>query len=65
MESQEELNEIIHKLPDSLKQEINQELANKASNSFTFIKGLFGEKVFEGIRPFIKEEQLIPNQIIF
>jgi hypothetical protein len=32
MESQEELNGIIQKLPDSLKQEINQELANKASN---------------------------------
>jgi hypothetical protein len=40
------LNDIIVKLPETLKQEINQELANKARNQFGFIKGLFGEKVY-------------------
>jgi hypothetical protein len=44
-----------------LRQEINQELANKSKNSFSLIKGLFGEKVFNEMGNIIKEEQLIPN----
>jgi hypothetical protein len=55
------LSGIIQKLPEALRQEINQEQANKAKSSFSFIKGLFGEKVFNDLGAIIKEEQLIPN----
>jgi hypothetical protein len=50
------LNGIIQKLPEALRHEINQEQANKARNSFMFIKGLFGEKVFNDFGTIIKEE---------
>ena len=57
--------EVLNKLPQNLKDDINMEINTKIIRNFKLICSNFSSKTIEEIIPFIYEECFLPNEIIF
>ncbi|EGR34867.1 hypothetical protein IMG5_000950 [Ichthyophthirius multifiliis] len=57
--------EVLNKLPQNLKDDINVEINSKIIQKFKLISTNFSQKIIQEVIPFIQEECFLPNEIIY
>ncbi|CAD8090304.1 unnamed protein product [Paramecium sonneborni] len=64
-ESQEEINNIMEKLPEDLRIQITKSIQLKNLNQITFLKDLFSSQVVNDISRYLETQYLMSNDLIF
>ncbi|CAD8081582.1 unnamed protein product [Paramecium primaurelia] len=64
-ESQEEISNIMEKLPEDLRNQITKSIQLKILNQITFLKDLFSTQAVTDISRYLETQYLGPNDIIF
>ncbi|CAD8132956.1 unnamed protein product [Paramecium pentaurelia] len=64
-ESQEEINKIMEKLPEDLRNQITKSIQLKILNQITFLKDLFSTQAVTEISRYLETQYLVTNDIVF
>ncbi|CAD8168098.1 unnamed protein product [Paramecium octaurelia] len=65
LESQEEINNIMEKLPEDLRNQITKSIQLKILNQITFLKDLFSTQAVTDISRYLETQYLASNDIVF
>ncbi|CAK94917.1 unnamed protein product (macronuclear) [Paramecium tetraurelia] len=64
-ESQEEINKIMEKLPEDLRNQITKSIQLRILNQITFLKDLFSTQAVTDISRYLETQYLVSNDIVF
>ncbi|CAD8205875.1 unnamed protein product [Paramecium octaurelia] len=64
-ESQEEINKIMEKLPEDLRNQITKSIQLRILNQITFLKDLFSTQAVTDISRYLETQNLVSNDIVF